>query len=39
MLKMLHMERSKYITANGFFAINYTTMFNVSVSIPHEEID
>lgn len=31
-LKLLHMDRCKYITANGFFTINYSTMFSVKKS-------
>lgn len=29
-LKLLHLERCKYITANDFFAINFSSMFSVS---------
>lgn len=29
-LKLQHMEKSKYITANDFFPINYSMLFNVS---------
>lgn len=31
-LKLMHMERCKYITANDFFDVNYSSMFNVSVA-------
>lgn len=29
-LKLMHLERCKYISANGFFPINYSMMLNVS---------
>lgn len=29
-LKLMHLERCKYITANGFFPLNFSTMFAVS---------
>lgn len=32
-MKLLHIERCKYISANGFFSINYSTMFGVSYII------
>lgn len=29
LLKLQHMEKTKYISANDFFPINYTMLFNV----------
>lgn len=29
-LKLQHMEKSKFITANDFFPINYAMLYNVS---------
>lgn len=29
-LKLMHLERCKYVTANDFFSINYSSMFGVS---------
>lgn len=29
-LKLQHMEKTKYITANDFFPINYSMLYNVS---------
>lgn len=31
LLKLQHMEKTKYITANDFFPINYTMLFNVNL--------
>lgn len=31
LLKCKHLEKTKYITANDFFSINYAMLFNVNI--------
>lgn len=31
-LKLMHMEKCKYITVNDFFDVNYSSMFKVSAA-------